>query len=351
MAWRWFVRMLYRNPALWVDEADILGSTIPRGVGCEITNVCNADCSFCAYGKDGGDPRKKRKLKMEVLRHTARLYSEAGGGMFTLSPILGEVSADKRWLEMVREICSYPNITGVSCYSNAILLNRFGSKNILTSGIKIMNISTALGSAEMYSRLYGVDKYDVVVENMLDLIRTNNDLGRPVDLTLQLRIDKPFSSFFDSPLYSELRRHIEAERIIILDDAWDSAKGLIDVDNLPSGHKFKEPISDKSVPCEAPFRKLEVLMDGTIQGCACRVEPELWAGNILDYNSIEEAWRSPGLVRLRNNWIAGKIPECCKTCTHYLPYTTLIRTRGPLMVTIDISRKIKRRLIRLLSSS
>ena len=57
-----------------------------------------------------------------------------------------------------------------------------------------MNISTALGSAEMYSRLYGVDKYDIVVENMLDLLETNNELGRPVDLTLQLRIDKLVNS-------------------------------------------------------------------------------------------------------------------------------------------------------------
>ena len=56
-AWRTTVRLLYRNPKMWVDEIDVLSSTLPKGVGCEINNICNANCTFCGYGKgpDGKD--------------------------------------------------------------------------------------------------------------------------------------------------------------------------------------------------------------------------------------------------------------------------------------------------------
>ena len=38
----------------------------PLAVGCEIDNICNADCSFCGYGK-GADGRKKQFLNIKVI--------------------------------------------------------------------------------------------------------------------------------------------------------------------------------------------------------------------------------------------------------------------------------------------
>ena len=42
----------------------------PNSAGAEVINICNADCSFCGYGKgkDGkaADPRVKQKIDIEL---------------------------------------------------------------------------------------------------------------------------------------------------------------------------------------------------------------------------------------------------------------------------------------------
>jgi radical SAM protein with 4Fe4S-binding SPASM domain len=350
--WRFIVRKISRNPEMPITLGELLRIEKPIGVGTEINNVCNAKCSFCGYGKGQGDtasdPRKKSKLDVDVHRHTLRLFSEAGGGLYYLSPILGEISADKRWLDLIREARSYPNITGVACFSNAILFDRFGSEAILTSGLTSMNISTALGSPDQYRRLYGVDKYDHVVANIIDLLEANNRLERPVTIQLMLRQDKPFESFYQSPLYVRLAALAGTENIHLLDDYWDDFKGLVAQDELPDGHRFVQLAEDKTQPCYALHRKLMVMMDGTIQGCSCRVEPELWAGNIKDYDTLQAAWRNPELERIRNDWKQdGKIPSCCTKCTHYIPVTNLLTSVTPEHIMHKVSAALRRRLKRL----
>jgi len=345
---RFVLKKIFTQSNLWFDQVDVFTSPRPKTVGSEINNTCNAKCSFCGYGKgsDGkaADPRKKSMLDITVFRHTLQLYSEGGGGVFSLSPILGEVTTDKRWLDLVREVRSYPNITGASCFTNGILLHKFGMKNIVTSGLTHINISTALGSREQYKRLYGVDKYDQVVDNIINLLQANNEMGKPVNIDLLLRLDKPFDAFLNSELYSKLCTIIELEKIKILDDFWDDFKGVIAEDGLPIGHTFKQPYDSKRVPCYAPFRKLTVMTDGTMQACACRVEPDLWVGNIQDFDSLKDAWHAPKLEILRSNWLDGKIPDCCHQCSHYIPYTNLIFKFKWVDVFRQLARNIKRTL-------
>ena len=127
-------------------------------------------------------------------------------------------------------------------------------------------------------------------------------------------------TFFNSDLYRELLNYLPAQKIKTL-DFYDDFKGVIKKEDLPVGTKFKENI-DKTEPCYALYRTLEVLKDGTIQGCTCRVEPELQGENIMSFATIKEAWNSPSLNNIRERWHNGTIPECCKTCSHYASYKT-----------------------------
>ena len=139
-------------------------------------------------------------------------------------------------------------------------------------------------------------------------------------MSINLRIDKPYDDFFNSDLYKELLNYLPAQKIKTL-DFYDDFKGVIQKEDLPIGTEFRENV-DKSEPCYALYRTLEVLKDGTIQGCTCRVEPELQGENIMSFSTIKEAWNSPILNNIREKWHSGTIPECCKTCSHYAPYTT-----------------------------
>ena len=107
----------------------------PYTAGAEVINICNANCSFCGYGKGekgkDADPRVKGKIDTEALYHLVDIYSKNGGGNFSLSPILGEVSAHPDWLNLVKNIKKYKNIKTTSCFTNATLLHRHGFKEIL----------------------------------------------------------------------------------------------------------------------------------------------------------------------------------------------------------------------------
>jgi len=324
----------------------------PASLGCETINVCNADCSFCGYGKgeDGkdADPRTKGKLDIQAFRHALRLYSESGGGVFSFEPILGEVTAHPDWLEFIREARNTPNITAVTTYTNGILLHRFGFEAILRSGLTAMNISTSLTDKEGYKRLYGVEKYDQVVENILGIIKANEELGGLVVIRLLLRIDRPYSAFFDSDLYREIVKYISPSDILIEQNGWDDFGGIIPREGLPKGHEFRTQILDKSQPCYAMFRKLQVLTDGTIQACACRVEPELWGGNIMNYETLQDAWSDQRIEELRNDWFEGDIPDCCTRCSHYEPYLDLVPDMSLKMVSKHVLTALGVRLRKLL---
>lgn len=309
----------------------------PYSAGAEVTNICNANCSFCGYGKgkDGkaADPRVKSKQDISAYKHLLKIYSEGGGGNFSITPILGEVSVHPEWLKLIKLAKSYKNITSVSCFSNGILLHRFGFKNILESGLSTFTISTALGSREQYKRLYGKDLYHQVKANILEILKENKKLKYPVNIFLALRIDRPYDKFFKSETYKEILKYTKRKNISILEE-WDDFRGIIKKNGLPKGQVFKNLQYEnerKNTPCYALYRKLEILNDGTIQGCTCRVEPELWGGNIKNYKNLNEAWNDKTINKIRNNWFNGKLSECCKTCSHYEPYTKIFKRKNSIL--------------------
>jgi len=88
------------------------------------------------------------------------------------------------------------------------------------------------------------------------------------------------------------------------------------------------------------YRKMEILVDGTIQPCSCRVEPEIQGGNILDYGTLADAWGNPILQKFRDDWHAGVISTCCQQCSHYEPYTNMLRHMTPRAVARRMWQKL-----------
>ena len=324
-------KAVYKNEP-WLTPEDILKSKKPLNVGIELTNICNAKCSFCGYGKsiengDDVDPRRKGTAKNVVFEKLIQLYSKAGGGVLSFGAILGEPTADKRWLTLIKRAREFNNINGVTLYTNAILMDNFGYDNIIKSGITVLNISTSIGNTDTYKRIYGTNDYNRVVNNIIGLLESNKMHGNAINISLLLRVDKPYDALYSSNDYKKIAKLIGDKKISIL-EKWDNYRGSVTVSHLPYGHKLNKNTEEKKLPCYALYRKLQILYDGTIQGCSCRIEPELFCGNIKEYNTIEQAYRDPKLESIRNNWMDGDVPGCCQECTHYIPYTSLIYSKG-----------------------
>jgi len=293
-----------------------------QSFGLECANICNANCSFCGYGK-GLDERPKAFVDMDTLRKVLDLFEKSGGGDFVFASILGDPLADKGFLEKVKFASRYPSVKGISIYTNLIGLDQFDMGDFLASGITNMAVSTSLGGREVYKRLFGVDRYEDVMENLVKLLKGNLDRGKPIDIKLLVRTDYDIASCLESlNEYKSIKRFLKAGKIRVLArDEWDSYNGAVKLKDLPKGARFKKDMPDKSVPCYALYRKLQILVNGDISVCSCRIHPSLVVDNIRNYSSLGDYWRGEAIARFRQRWKDGEIPVACRSCTHYLPYT------------------------------
>ena len=314
--------------------SDIRSKKLPLSVSLEINNVCNAKCTFCAYGKNDPDviplydtpiidKRPKQHLSKDVLKHVIKLCNSNGSGFLkkmSITPTLGEVTVSKNWLDLVREVKQSKGVRYTSSYTNAINLHRFGSQAIIDSGLDVLEISTSLVDRESYKRIYGRDKYDQVLANITDLISLNKDLGYPMDIYLNLRIDLPEEVFFKSEVYKTLVKYMDKRKISFL-KKYDNYGGVILPKDLPKGATMvSREINLGKPPCYQLYRQLMVNVDGTIQACTCRTDESLMTRNILEYSTLEAAWKNDKLEKIRNDWEKGVLPNACVTCTHYGSY-------------------------------
>ena len=230
--------------------ADAVARSLPRGAvrklmertfinfGVETTNLCNANCSFCGYRFM---QRPKVDMPMEVYEKAVREYAANGGGNLNFTPTVGDPLVDKQLIRRIKIARSHPKIQDIFLYTNAILLERFGYGALLQSGLSRLAISTFIGSREGYKRYYGNDKYGKVVENIIEIARTNRDLGSPVRITLHLRVEGDRASWEKTETYQTIADLVGINNIDYLDvyDAWG---GRITKEEVPEGTALDAPI-------------------------------------------------------------------------------------------------------------
>jgi hypothetical protein len=83
---------------------------IPRGLHVEGTNICNAECVFCAYPQM---ERKKTVMPMEDFRRIVLEYLAMGGRHVSLTPIVGDPFVDKHVFERLDFLMNEPRVAAV----------------------------------------------------------------------------------------------------------------------------------------------------------------------------------------------------------------------------------------------
>ena len=86
--------------------------------GLELSNACNANCSFCAYRF------MDRKLKVTTTEDIKKIideYSNTGGGDINFTPVVGDPLVDKYFLDKIKYCRSKKNIKNIWTYTNVLL--------------------------------------------------------------------------------------------------------------------------------------------------------------------------------------------------------------------------------------
>ena len=286
-------------------------------VGFELSNLCNANCTFCAYRFQ---ERDKEKIGVNIYNKVLEEYVQQKGGGISFSPTVGDPLVDKDIVDKIKKASSQSEISQIALYTNGILLKKIGFLNLIKSGLTQLSISTYMGSQEGYKKYYGVDKYDLVMNNILEISRINAGLGFPVNISLHLRVDLDNEDWKKTTIFTQINKYITTKNISYLTE-YDNWGGKIVQADLPVGAVIEEPIEFKEKiksPCFELYRRMHILSNGNVGCCVCRdMEGEINIGNV-EKQSILEIWNGKILSDLRKKWTKeGATPKVCEECTRY----------------------------------
>jgi MoaA/NifB/PqqE/SkfB family radical SAM enzyme len=280
----------------------------------ELTNLCNADCIFCPYQFQ---ERPHQFMSDEVFSRAVDEFVRLHGGSVGLTPIVGDALIDPQFLERVRHLRSRPEIDRIFVTTNAILLDRHGIREVLTSGVTSINISTSGFEEESYRRIYRSSAYRRMRDNVTALVEENAALGQPVNVTIGLRTDRPLAEVLEDPDFQPILRHQPN-----LDFTWwfASAGGRITREILPEGMKLRQA-PPKREPCVNLYNGPIVLPDGTVLGCSCLAAmdalDDLKIGHLLE-QSLLDIWSGELLRQVRAQFRPGGcLNATCDGCEMY----------------------------------
>jgi len=245
----------------------------------ELTNLCNANCVFCPYQFQ---EHSTETMPDEVFYKAVSDFIAASGGSVGLTPIVGDALLDPKYLKRVQYLRSQTEIDRIFITTNAILVDRFGARELISSGLTSINISTASFDKENYRAIYRNPSYGRMRDNVLNLSEENERSGRPVNISIGFRTDRVLKDSLNDPDFQDIRAYKP-----FLDFTWSytSAGNRITKKMLPNKMRLRS-VTRKPEPCVNLFHGPIVLPNGDVLGCNCVAAmdaiQDLRIGNILE---------------------------------------------------------------------
>jgi MoaA/NifB/PqqE/SkfB family radical SAM enzyme len=313
----------YAYRSLIPDQALLRQLETQVKVALELTNVCNANCTFCGYQYQ---ERPTRRMDDDLFARAVAGFVQMGGGVLDFCCLVGDPLLDPQLLQRIRYARSFTAITGVSTITNCIQLDKVGVEAFVDSGITAVTVSTTGFDPEMYKRVYRSSHFERMKKNLLALLRVNQQRGRPVQISIGLRIDRPVDEVLNIPEFQEVRALAHAVEANMFFDDWGGRIQSADLSGTmrvrPNWYPFIKP----RLPCRQLWTGTMVLVDGTVTACGCRDlngDSDLVIGNLRD-TPLPELLRSTALRKIKTEWLNGqRVPNICRDCRHYSPYVTI----------------------------
>ena len=285
---------------------------IPKYLGVETTNNCNAGCVFCPQPEIM--QRTKGLMKLDTWDLIYKIVKDYKiqrvhfGGM-------GEPFVDKKILDRIKQL------TDISCASqitsNGSLIGRQDPEKIISSGLKFLNVSMdALKTEWLHKIKVGLEKFTIEeIEQALKLLRDKKKEMKskyPI-IKVQYQITKE-SNFMDDP---DLEASMIHERMDPVADIvrikgqhdWLGAMEGFGVDQRPPGDGSKNNI------CGYFTDQINIDWNGDVTFCCMDFDSTHKLGNIYN-NTLEEIFNSKNIKLARKLYLDRKIHthKLCQGC-------------------------------------
>ena len=284
-------------------------------------NICNANCTFCAY-QFNEEP--KETMSLALFKRTIDSTKRMGHlGTLVLTPVAGEPLAD---LDLMSKI-SYAKSQGVEkilLTTNGILLTKNDFyKQLVDAGVDTIHISSPGLDDAAYKRLYRSPHYRKIIDGILKLCAYKEERRASILLYLFLRLDRPLAEAMQDEGMREIAPYLDRGTIALGDirNNFDNWSGHIKPVML-TGNMTLNAAKPKPVPCDRMIHDLAVLPDGKVRVCSCRYfrtnHDELVIGDV-SRSEMSDILFNATHKKLLSDVADGKWPRVCQECSLYEP--------------------------------
>ncbi|MEK7780234.1 MAG: radical SAM protein [Verrucomicrobiota bacterium] len=301
----------------------------PATLYLETTNICNADCVFCAYQYQSRFRAGKGVMSDEIFEKALNNYvamsASASERRINFTPLVGEPLVDPKIIPRVARAKSIG--ADVTFFTNGILLNRIDVTALLAARLDRIFISTAPFDRESHERLYRTNgKYDELLAGVQKLLDARNAAGLDTPVNLMFRAQIPLSQIVQLPDFQKYilpkLRPEEVRLMYAQVRGFDSWGGQINQADLPTGMCLAQAPRLKHRPCLWTFN-LMVMYDGLVRACSCRFTGTERVGTDgllvgdLKKQTLAEIWHGDAIRDLHRRFGNGTLHDICRSCTMY----------------------------------
>jgi len=283
----------------------------------EATNVCNADCVFCIYGKKDD---KKFYMDMNLFKKIADeflLNSMNNNRTVSLTPTIGDPLVDPFFIERL-DYLKRTNVGKVVFFTNAINLSNKLSNKLVNDYADILDIHISWGGydRETYKKVMGVDKFERALSNVKYLIKIIGETKTNFKLDISSRCS-PLD--YRGDVWNEFKVFQQNGLIGISKiDIFDNWGGEIDKKDLEEADLQMKYEPLKKGACKLLFQPPVIHADGIVSACHCRdSSSSLKIGDInsMSYTDILNSEKRLEIIKQQQN---GTFPDICQKCNTYV---------------------------------
>lgn len=310
------------NKKEFVENLEIIKQR-PWNIHVELTNLCNANCIFCAYQYQ---TRPHTFMSDNIYNRVLDEYCAIGGGDFMIQVVVGDPAIDPKFIQRIQQARKRKEINSIETITNAIAFKSRDIKKLIHSGLSKLSISTAPFDEDLYKSIYRNKSYKKVIRNIRLLLKENHTAGCPIDIKLCFRSNLTMKETLSLPDYKMIATC--GHHTVEFNTDYDTWTGEIKEDDLLSGMNIRPKSNLENEPCIWLYDGPIVFADGNVGLCGCRdfnANSELIVGNIVEH-SLMDIWRSDKVEQLRESFFNNKPPDICNKCTTYVNLN-LFRTK------------------------
>lgn len=268
---------------------------------------CNLRCIMCTHGQKESTASRQRLMEFSLFK---KIIDE--GTKYGLSAIGLDQEGEPLLVDNLLEYISYAKGKGmldIIINTNALLLNKEKTEELLTSGLTRIHFSLDAISEETYNKIRIGSDFKKVTENVLYFCKRKKELKRELPIT---RVSFVKMKYNENEMDSFVKFWTPYVDAIAIQEYNNPVLDYSKLNQLYANARIR----NKNFRCTQPWFRVVVLSDGTVLPCCLvGVSLKMALGNAYK-DTIYNLWNSDAMKYLRKLHKEGRYYEnkICKVC-------------------------------------